>query len=103
MVAATARITAYVLIAALALFSALAFLVVLGPVFVAAARRFVPQLVPFEWNITLARYSIATTILVFALVSLTNGWPRRAGESSPKNRARSFRDNCAVAGLRHRL
>jgi membrane protein len=57
----------YVLIAAVALL-ALAFLIVLGPLLFATGRRFLPALAPFELNITVARYAVATIILIVALV-----------------------------------
>lgn len=58
---------AYVLVGALGLL-AMAFLIVLGPLLVTTAQRFVPALAPFEWNITLARYALAGLVLVTALV-----------------------------------
>jgi membrane protein len=58
---------AYVLIGAIALL-AMAFLVVLGPLLFTAASRFVPALLPFEWNITVARYAVASTALIIALI-----------------------------------
>ncbi len=57
---------AYVLVGALALL-ALALLIVLGPLIFNTARRYVPALAPFEWDITLARYAVAAIILVIAL------------------------------------
>jgi membrane protein len=58
---------AYVLLGALALL-AMALLIVLGPVLVATWQRFVPALAAFDWNITLARYAVASIVLVAALV-----------------------------------
>ncbi|HEY7301828.1 MAG TPA: YihY/virulence factor BrkB family protein [Xanthobacteraceae bacterium] len=58
---------AYVLIAALALL-ALSFLVVLGPLIFATATRYAPGLAPLEWNFTVARYTVASLILIVALV-----------------------------------
>jgi membrane protein len=58
----------YVLIAAIALL-ALAFLIVLGPLLHATARKYLPWILPLEWNITLARYAITTAILIAALVT----------------------------------
>jgi membrane protein len=58
---------AYVLVAALALL-ALSLLVVLGPLIFAAATRYAPGLAPLEWNFTIARYTVATLILIVALV-----------------------------------
>jgi membrane protein len=57
---------AYVLIGAIALL-AMAFLVVLGPLLFATASRFAPALLPFEWNITVARYAVASAALIIAL------------------------------------
>ena len=57
---------AYVLIGAVALL-AMAFLVVLGPLLFTAASRFAPSLLPFEWNITVARYAVASAALIIAL------------------------------------
>jgi membrane protein len=58
---------AYVLIGAIALL-AMAFLVVLGPLLFTAASRFIPALLPFEWNITVARYAVASAALIVALI-----------------------------------
>jgi membrane protein len=58
---------AYVLIAAVALL-AFALLIVLGPLIYATAVRFAPGLAPLEWNITIARYAIASFVLIAALV-----------------------------------
>jgi len=58
---------AYVLIGAIALL-AMAFLVVLGPLLFATASRFAPALLPFEWNITVARYAVASAALIIALI-----------------------------------
>jgi membrane protein len=57
---------AYVLVGAVALL-AMAFLVVLGPLLFATASRFAPALLPFEWNITVARYAVASLALIIAL------------------------------------
>jgi membrane protein len=57
---------AYVLIGAIALL-AMAFLVVLGPLLFATASRFAPALLAFEWNITVARYAVASAALIIAL------------------------------------
>lgn len=57
----------YVLLGAIALL-AMAFLIVLGPLLFEAARRFAPALAPFEWNITVARYAVASVVLIVALV-----------------------------------
>jgi membrane protein len=76
---------AYVLVAAIALL-ALAFLVVLGPLLHATARKYLPWFVPLEWNITLARLALATTILVVAL-AIAHKWlaagRRKFGEIAP--------------------
>src|SRR5258708_9926202 len=45
----------------------MAFLIVLGPLLFATASRYVPALLPFEWNITVARYAVASTALIVAL------------------------------------
>jgi membrane protein len=58
---------AYVLIGAVGLL-ALAFLIVLGPLLFSTARRYLPWLGPLEWNFIFARYTVASTILVVALV-----------------------------------
>lgn len=57
----------YVLIGAVGLL-ALAFLIVLGPLLFSTARRYAPGLGPLEWNFTLARYTVASVVLVVALV-----------------------------------
>ncbi len=56
----------YVLIGALALL-AMAFLIVLGPLLFATANKFAPALGQFEWDITVARYSVASVTLIIAL------------------------------------
>ena len=58
---------AYVIIAAAALL-AFAVLIVLGPLLHATGRKYIPSVVLWEWNITLVRYAVATTILIIALV-----------------------------------
>jgi membrane protein len=58
---------AYVLIGAVALL-ALAFLIVLAPLMFATAVRFAPWLSALEWTFTLARYGIASLVLIVALV-----------------------------------
>ena len=58
---------AYVIIAAAALL-AFAVLIVLGPLLHASGRNYMPWIVLWEWNITIVRYALATTILVIALV-----------------------------------
>ena len=57
----------YVIIGALALI-ALAFLVVLGPLIFAIAVRYAPWLAPLEVTVTFLRYSIASFMLVVALI-----------------------------------
>ncbi|MCC6890980.1 MAG: YihY/virulence factor BrkB family protein [Hyphomicrobiales bacterium] len=57
----------YVLLGAIALL-AMALLIVLGPLLFATASRFAPGLVQFEWNITVARYAVASGILIVALI-----------------------------------
>ena len=56
----------YVLIAAIALL-AMAFLIVLGPLLFTTASRFAPALAQFEWDITVARYAVASAALIIAL------------------------------------
>jgi len=58
---------AYVLIAALALI-ALSFLIVLGPLIFTTAAKYAPGLAALEWNFTIARYSVASLVLVLALL-----------------------------------
>jgi membrane protein len=58
---------AYVLIAAIALL-ALAFLIVLGPLIFATAVKYSRGLAPLEWNFTVARYTVASIVLIAALV-----------------------------------
>jgi membrane protein len=57
----------YVLFGAVGLL-ALAFLIVLGPLLFATARRYLPWLEPLEWNFIFARYTVASIVLVVALV-----------------------------------
>jgi membrane protein len=57
----------YVIIATAALL-VFALLIVLGPLLHATARKYMPWLVVWEWNITIVRYAVATTTLVIALV-----------------------------------
>jgi membrane protein len=76
---------AYVLIGAVGLL-ALAFLIVLGPLLFSTARRYAPGLAPLEWNFTLARYTVASVILVVALVIAHKWLPagrRRFSEIMP--------------------
>jgi membrane protein len=76
---------AYVLIGAVGLL-ALAFLIVLGPLLFAAANRFAPGITPLEWNFTVARYAVASTVLVGALIIAHKWLPagrRRFGEIAP--------------------
>ena len=58
---------AYVLVGAVALL-AMAFLIVLGPLIFATVSRFAPAIVQFEWNITVARYAVASVALIIALI-----------------------------------
>jgi membrane protein len=62
----------YVLITLAALL-ALGFLIVLGPLIFATAVEYAPWLAPLEGRITVARYAIATLVLVVALV-LVHAW-----------------------------
>jgi membrane protein len=57
----------YVLIGAIAML-AMAFLIVLGPLIVTTASRFAPGLAQFDWNITVARYAVASLALIVALI-----------------------------------
>jgi membrane protein len=57
----------YVLIGAIAML-AMAFLIVLGPLIVTTASRFAPRLTQFDWNITVARYAVASLALIVALI-----------------------------------
>jgi membrane protein len=75
----------YVLIGAVALL-AMAFLVVLGPLLFAAASRFAPSLILFEWDITVARYAVASIALIVALVVAHKWLPagrRKLAEVAP--------------------
>jgi membrane protein len=75
----------YVLIGAISLL-ALAFLIVLGPLLFATGRKYAPALGPFEWDITVARYAVASTILIVALVIAHKWLPagrRRLSEIAP--------------------
>jgi len=47
---------------------ALAFLIVLGPLLFATALKYAPYLAPLEWNFTVARYAVTSTVLVVALL-----------------------------------
>ena len=62
----------YVLVT-LAAMLALGFLIVLGPLTFATAVEYAPWLAPLEGRITIARYGIATLVLVVALV-LVHAW-----------------------------
>ena len=62
----------YVLVTLAALL-ALGFLIVLGPLIFATAVEYAPWLAPLEGRITVARYAIATLVLVVALV-LVHAW-----------------------------
>ena len=62
----------YVLVTLAALL-ALGFLIVLGPLIFATAVQYAPWLAPLEGRITIARYAVATLVLVIALV-LVHAW-----------------------------
>jgi membrane protein len=62
----------YVLVGAVAML-ALGFLVVLGPLAFATALKYAPWLAPLENTYTLARYGIATVVLVVSLL-LVHKW-----------------------------
>ena len=75
----------YVLVGAVALLI-LAFFVVLGPLIVATAVRYVPWLEPLEEMLTFARLAVATFVLVIALVVVHKWLPagrRRMSEIAP--------------------
>jgi membrane protein len=57
----------YVLLGAIAML-ALALLIVLGPLLFSAARRYAPGLAPLEWDIILARYMLASLVIIIALI-----------------------------------
>jgi membrane protein len=57
----------YVILGAIAML-AMALLIVLGPLLFTAASRLIPSLLQFEWNITIARYAVATAVLIVALI-----------------------------------
>jgi membrane protein len=63
---------AYVLVSAIAML-ALGFLIVLGPLAFATAKKYLPWIAPIENTYTFARYGIATIVLVVALV-LVHKW-----------------------------
>jgi membrane protein len=58
---------AYVLIGAVALL-ALAFLIVLGQLIFTTAVKYAPGLAPLEFNFTVARYAVASAVLIAALI-----------------------------------
>lgn len=64
----------YVLITAVALMT-LGFLIVLGPLVFAVTAKYAPWIVPFEGRITFARYGIATSVLVVALLMVHMSLP----------------------------
>ncbi len=75
----------YVIFAATALL-AFAVLIVLGPLLHATARKYMPWVIVWEWNITIVRYAVATTIMVIALVIAHKWLPagrRTFGEIAP--------------------
>src|SRR5262245_24938402 len=75
----------YVLVGAVALLI-LAFFVVLGPLVVATAVRFLPWLEPLEQLLTFARLAVATFVLVVALIVVHKWLPagrRRMLEIAP--------------------
>jgi membrane protein len=63
---------AYVLVTLAALL-ALGFLIVLGPLIFSTAVEYAPWLAPLEGRITIARYTVATLVLVVALI-LVHAW-----------------------------
>src|SRR4051812_14609668 len=62
----------YVLVGAIAML-ALGFLIVLGPLAFATAKKYAPLIAPIENAYTFARYAIATIVLVVTLV-LVHKW-----------------------------
>ena len=76
---------AYVLIGAVSL-SAFAFLIVLAPLILRTAVRYLPSLAGIESTITFLRFGIASTVLVLALVIVHKWLPsgrRRMSEVAP--------------------
>jgi membrane protein len=76
---------AYVIVGGVSL-SALAFLIVLEPLILPAALRYLPGLAGVEHLITLLRYGITTMVLVLALIVVHKWLPsgrRRIGEIAP--------------------
>jgi membrane protein len=76
---------AYVLIGAMSL-STLAFLIVLAPLILRAAMRYLPGLAGIESTITLLRFGLASAVLVVALVIMHKWLPhgrRRISEITP--------------------
>jgi membrane protein len=76
---------AYVMVGGVSL-SALAFLIVLEPLILPAALRYLPGLAGVEHLITLLRYGITTMVLVLALIVVHKWLPsgrRRIGEIAP--------------------
>jgi membrane protein len=63
---------AYVLVSAIAML-ALGFLIVLGPLAFATAKKYAPWIAPIENTYTFARYGIASVVLVVALI-LVHKW-----------------------------
>lgn len=64
----------YVLVSAIAML-ALGFLIVLGPLAFATALKYAPWLAPIENTYTVARYGIATIVLVISLVMVHKWLP----------------------------
>jgi len=83
----------YVLIAAVALL-ALAFLIVLGPLLFATALKYAPYLAPLEWNFTVARYAVTSTVLVVALL-IAHKW-LAGGPAAIRRHPSRHRRNAAV-------
>jgi membrane protein len=76
---------AYVLVGAVSL-SAIAFLIVLAPLIIRTALRYVPGLAGVESTITFLRFGIASAVLVLALVIVHKWLPcgrRRLSEIAP--------------------
>ena len=75
----------YVLVGAAAML-ALGFLIVLGPLLFATALRYAPWLEPLENTVTFARYAVATSVLIVALVLVHKWLPagrRRLSQIAP--------------------
>ena len=66
---------------------AFSFLVVLAPLIWATAGHYVPPLAPFYDMVTFARYAVAASVLIVALLIVHNWLPAAAALSSRSRRA----------------